>query len=472
MRWRSQRIAGKRVQAYPRGTEILLNDYSKGLNWSHRGTGYGVQRWRPLIPRISLTDRFCQHAKVLGGRTDYFDDTVSGLALRVTVQGHRSWSFLFTSPRDGKRARATLGTYPATSLADARREALEAKGHVEAGRDPRDVLAAEEAGAMTVKGLIPLYLEKPHKKTGRPRKSIKEIERRLNRNVVPIIGSVKLADLHKRDVNRFVQPIMSRKRPVEATRVFEDFRAMIRWAAKQGYLDRNPIDGMEPPARSIEGDRVLNDNEIRTLWLGLPEALSRSKQCQTIIRLCLLTAQRVGEVAGIDISEIDLQKRAWNLPAARTKNGLAHTVPLSDLALSIIKAQISVLPEDYPDQGPLFPCGEGPLSPIVVARAILRANETSREHPNGRFGIAQWSSHDLRRTAVTKMGELGIPPIVVGHVINHSSVTRAGVTLRVYSHYTYEKEKREALELWADHLNAICKGATATITPLRRENGR
>jgi integrase len=399
------------------------------------------------------------------------------LALRVTEQGHRSWSFLFTSPRDGKRARATLGTYPATSLAEARREALEAKGHVEAGRDPRDVLAAEEAGAMTVKGLIPLYLEKPNKKTGRPRKSIKEIERRLNHNVVPFIGSVKLADLHKRDVNRFIAPIMQRKKPIEATRVFEDFRAMIRWAARQGYLDRNPIDGMEPPARSVEGDRVLDDSEIRTLWLGLPEALARSAQCQTIIKLCLVTAQRVGEVAGINLSEIDLRKRVWNLPATRTKNGLAHTVPLSDLAISIIEAQIAAIePVANADNGcstgPLFPCGDGSLSPVVVARAILRAHETSEERPKGRFGIAPWSSHDLRRTAVSKMGELGIAPIVVGHVINHSSVTRAGVTLKVYNHYDYAKEKRQAFELWANHLDAICQGAAAKVTPLRRGQRR
>src|SRR5262249_43157348 len=104
------------------------------------------------MPRILLTDKFCAAAKPRGRdkRTDYFDETVSGLALRVTANGHRSWSYCFTSPRDGKWARATIGTYPATSLAAARGRALEARRHVEAGNDPRLVLAGQATAGMTV----------------------------------------------------------------------------------------------------------------------------------------------------------------------------------------------------------------------------------------------------------------------------------------------------------------------------------
>jgi hypothetical protein len=68
--------------------------------------------------------------------------------------GRKTWTFHFTSPTDGKRSRLSLGTYPATSLASARTKALEAKGHVEAGNDPRAVIAAQGAAAMTVAGLV------------------------------------------------------------------------------------------------------------------------------------------------------------------------------------------------------------------------------------------------------------------------------------------------------------------------------
>jgi integrase len=286
-----------------------------------------------IMPRVALTDRFCSSVKALGTRTDYFDATVPGLALRVTQHGHRTWSYIFTSPRDGKRARATLGTYPATSLAGARGKALEARGYVEAGQDPRLVLAGQATAGMTVARLVDAYLADPEKQSVR---SLPEIERRLRKNVLAVIGEVKLAELKRRDVRNVTDAIIKRGARVEATRVFEDVRAMIRWATQNEYLDANPLDGMGKPAESTASNRVLSDDEIAVLWNGLPTALTRSMQCQRIIKLCLVTAQRSGEIAGMVPAELDLRAREWRLPGARTKNGHAHVVPLSDLAIDII----------------------------------------------------------------------------------------------------------------------------------------
>jgi integrase len=406
--------------------------------------------------KIALTDRFCSSAKSLGVQTDYFDTTVQGLALRVTEQGNRSWCFHYRSPRDGRRARLTIGSYPATSLAMARGKALEARGHVDTGQDPRLVLAGQATAGMTVATLVDAYLADPEKAALR---SKDEIARRLRKNVIPVIGEVKLAELRRRDARNVSDAILRRDKRTEATRVFEDLRAMVRWAVENEYLDANPLDGMSKPAELMSRNRVLSDGEVRTLWNGLPEALARSVQCQRIIKLCLVTAQRVGEVAGIVPPELDLTAREWRLPSNRTKNAHAHVVPLSDLAIRIIKEAIA----DAGEGAPLFPCGDGSLAPAVVARTILRANET------GRFGIAQWSAHDLRRTALTAMARLGVAPIVLGHVANHRSTTRAGVTLAVYSQYAYDREKREALSLWADRLSAIIDAdRAADVLPIRK----
>src|SRR5262245_51901354 len=83
--------------------------------------------------RLLLTDRFCDRAKSSGAQIDYFDETVPGLALRVGRE-RKSWTLHYT--RDGIRARLTFGTYPAISLAAARRKAIEAKTEISEGRSP------------------------------------------------------------------------------------------------------------------------------------------------------------------------------------------------------------------------------------------------------------------------------------------------------------------------------------------------
>jgi integrase len=406
------------------------------------------------MPTINLTDRFCAGAKSRDGQVDYHDATVPGLALRVTEHGRRTWCFHYRSPRDGKRARATIGTYPATSLAAARGKALEARQHVEQGNDPRLTLAGQATAGMTVAALAEAFLADPERATLRSRD---EIERRLRRNVLSTIGEIRLAELRRRDVRNVTDAMLRRGVKVEATRVFEDVRAMVRWAVEREYLDANPLDGMTKPAAPTSRSRVLSDDEVRTLWHGLPKALAKSVQCQRIIKLCLATGQRVGEVAGMTCAELDLKAREWRLPGSRTKNAAAHTVPLSDLALSIIKEALV----DAGEGAFVFPCGKGSLSPVAVARTILRANG------NGRFGIAPWSAHDLRRTVLDGMAKLGVAPIVIGHVANHRSVTRAGVTFAAYVQHQYGPETRRALELWGDRLEAIIGKRGARVLPMR-----
>jgi integrase len=421
------------------------------------------------VPRLVLTDRFVAGVRATE-RADYFDEKTPGLALRVSAGRHKAWTFHFTSPKDGKRARLTLGAFPASSLAAARARAIEARGYLQGQppRDPRDVMAQHEAGAMTVSDMIRSYLEKHV--SGKLR-SEDEKERRFAKNITPIIGLVKLADLHRRDVNRVIDPILQRGSPVEAARCFEDLRAVLRWAVARGDIDRNPMEGMRKPGASQARDRVLSDTEIQTLWNVLPKALARSKACQRIVKLCLVTAQRVGEVAGMTLDELDLKHAMWTIPGSRTKNGHKHSVPLSGLAVELIHEALAGAGKGAQYVFPR-PDGSSALPAEAVARTIGRAHEQTDEQPNGRFGIPHWTTHDLRRTAVSNMAQLGIAPIVLGHVINHRSVTKAGVTLAVYSHYDYAREKRAALELWAERLTAIVSGSAATVMPISQRKAK
>jgi len=402
---------------------------------------------------LLLTDRFCDRAKSAGAQTDYFDETVSGLALRVSKHGVKAWSFVYTAP-SGKRSRITLGRYPATSLANARTLAMEAREIVEAGQDPRS-----RSDAMTVAGLVDSYVEKH----AAGLRTAAEIKRRLHKNIVPVIGNVKLSELHRRDATRVVDAVAKRDAPTEAMRAFEDLRAMLRWAVSRGDLDHNPIDGMAKPPGSKPRERVLSDEEVLTLWDRLPTAIEKSLACQRIIKLCLITAQRVGEVAGMRRDELDLKRALWSLPGSRTKNGHPHVVPLTEGALEIIRQALK-------DAGTaaafVFPSGDGALPAMAVAKTIIRALAPTNDHPDGRLGMTPWTAHDLRRTALTGMAKLGVAPIVLGHVANHRTTTKAGMTLSVYVHHAYEREKREALELWADRLRGIVAGG-AEIIPMQ-----
>ena len=395
--------------------------------------------------RVALTDRFVAAAKA-STRAEFFDARMRGLSLRVSPTA-KTWAFHFTAT-DGKRARLTLGSFPAVTLAAARGLALEAQAAVQSGQDPR----MHKAGGMTVVTLVASYLAK-HVRSLR---SAKEVERRLRKNVLPIIGNVRLADLHRRDVNRVLDQILGRGRPIEANHVFADIRAMLRWALARGDLDRDPLQGMHAPSPARSRDRVLNDDEIRCLWQTLPTTLPKSISAQRILKLCLITGQRVGEAAGMRRDELDFERRVWSLPGSRTKNGFAHSVPLSSLAISIIEEALSDAGDDSIF---VFPSGDGALPAMAVAKSIERARE--------RFGIEHWTAHDLRRTALTNMAKLGVMPIVLGHIANHRSVTKAGMTLSVYVQHAYEREKREGLNLWADRLKAIIAGEAVDVVPLR-----
>jgi integrase len=419
------------------------------------------------MPKIELTDRFCQSTKTTGRKTDYFDTIVKGLVLRVSSGGQKSWYAVYGPP--AKRQWLKLGTYPEVPLGTdkgARRKAKDTRASVQDGSDPVADKKAE-AASQTVADLIENYVAR-HASTKR---SGDEIARRLRKNVKDVIGAVKLSELHRRDITKCIDTIKDRGRGTEANRVFEDLRAMVRWARGRGDLDQNLVEGMRKPTETVERDRVLTANETKTMWEALPDADMR-ESTRRIIRLCLVTAQRVGEVAGMTRDELDLTRGVWTIPAARSKNKCEHQVPLSGMAIEIIGAQIAdveelcrrkrrtIPPFIFPSPG-----GRSAVTGASVPKAVKR-EEIAKRGVTTIIGIAPWVPHDLRRSAATGMEEIGISPFIVGHVLNHVSATKSTVTSRVYARYDYAREKREALDFWADRLAGIITEA-ANVIPMR-----
>ena len=228
------------------------------------------------MPKLALTDRFISGAKATTTpQVDYFDSKTPGLALRVSSGGHKAWSFIFTNG-DGRRSRMTLGSYPALSLAAARTRASEARNDIEAGIDPRKT-TAEGTAEMTVADLVARYMADPEKAKLR---TIREIKRRLDRNALPLVGSIKLAQLTRRDVRDVIEPIMKRGARTSAWHTHKDLFAVLRWGVANEFLPHNPIEGVQKPGGFTAGERTLTDNEIHRLWNELPRTLAKSVTCQ------------------------------------------------------------------------------------------------------------------------------------------------------------------------------------------------
>ena len=208
---------------------------------------------------------------------------------------------------------------------------------------------------------------------------------------------------------------------------------------RQGLADHNPVIGTEAPAEDRRRDRVLSPAEMVAVW----KACDGRGEFGVIVRLLMLTGARRDEVAGLRRPELDLDRALWILPAARSKNGLEHEVPLSRQALAQLATR---------DRVGLCVFGRRGRSPFS-------GFSRSKERLDRELGetVAPWTLHDIRRSVVTHMVELGITPHVVEACINHVSGHRAGV-VGTYNRATYREPKQAALQAWADHLEAPVDG--------------
>jgi integrase len=183
---------------------------------------------------------------------------------------------------------------------------------------------------------------------------------------------------------------------------------------------------------------VLSRDEIRALWKSFADL---SPAMGAMFKLRLLTAQRGAEVRSMRWEDVDLDVgRYWTIPPERSKNGLAHVVPLSSPAIEILGA----LREVRTKSEWVFPSRTANgmhIQNVQKAAARLRAKSE----------VKDVVLHDLRRTAASFMTSTGVSRLVVSKILNH---VEQGIT-RVYDRHSYNDEKREALEKWADALCSI-----------------
>lgn len=384
-----------------------------------------------------------------------WDTEVKGFGLRVLPSGRKSYVVEYR-PGDGGRSapkrRYTIGRHGSPWTPDgARKKAIEVLGDVIRGNDPSlERQEARKPDQETVEHVLTAFIERYAKKHQR---SWHETQRVLEREFVPQLRSKPLRDISRRDIALCIDKVADRA-PVMANRTFSYVRRFFNWCVEQGYLDVSPCAGLKPPASTQQRERVLDDRELADVWRGcdaLPFLWS------VIFKVLTLTAQRKNEVIGMEWGEIDLGERIWRIPGKRTKNGRAHEVPITPFVSHLL----SDVPRVSGSRYVFSSTGKSPLSGQSRVKrdlddAIQELRKSSNPTSESWALMPHWTIHDLRRTATTGMARLGIEPHVADAVLNHKSGAVSEVAA-VYNRYGYLDERREALEVWEEHVLNIAR---------------
>lgn len=398
------------------------------------------------------------------GQVDYFDTNrlreSCYFGIRTSYGGRKSWFVVYR--QNGKLKRLTLDRgYPALSLKDARDEALRQASRIINGVDVAGA-KQELRRAPTVRDLGSLYLEK----WAKPRKkSWREDDRILRVYVLPKIGDQKIHAVQRRDLVDLVDEIAN-KTPIQANRVLACLRKMFNFALERELIEFNPCARVKPPAGERARDRVLTPEEVRGFWNSLKKT-TIAWQIQLALKLMLVTGQRKGEVIGAEWEEVDLEERVWTIPARRAKNKLAHRVPLSAVAVALLKEA-----KDTRKTGSdfVFP-GRG-TDGALLATSVDHAVRDNRQsfiagEGAGAKTIPHFTPHDLRRTAASFMASAGISRLVIKRVLNHVDKDITAV----YDRHSYDREKRAALNVWARQLTRIISGGQSKLRRRTKRTG-
>ena len=346
--------------------------------------------------------------------------------LRVSPRGRKTWFVIVRV--DGRQKRVTIGTYPAISLAEARTEARK----IIRDAQPGILSNSEESPTLTLGETVPLFIQLYANPKNR---GWKECERLLGK--FQVLFAMPLVQIARSNVVRRLDEIVASGTPYRANRALAALKKLMNWALDRGMIEVNPIAGLKPPHRERARERVISDEDLACLMAA---AEIEGYPLGEAAKLLIFTGQRRSEVAEMRWSEVDLERAVWTIPASRAKNGQVHEVPLSAPAVSLLRSLPRFLASDWV----FTTTGRGPISGFGRLKCRLHAATET----------ADWRIHDLRRTVASGMARIGVEPHVIEKVLNHKSGIISGVAA-IYNRYAYEKEKRLALNKWAEHITEI-----------------
>ncbi|MEM8216365.1 tyrosine-type recombinase/integrase [Morganella morganii] len=378
---------------------------------------------------------------------------------------HPVWRFRYKFA--GKRRAVLIGSYIDLSLAKARELTKELSARVSLGYDvaaekqerKAEAVAKIEAekNAIRVCDLAAEYFERQIL----PRWKHPDIlRRRIDKDINPRIGDMKLEDVKPRHIDNMLKGIVDRGAPTIATDVLRWVRRMFDYAIKRQMMEINPCSAFEVAdagGKEVSRDRWLTREEL-ILVLRAFRTSSISRQNEISFKILLALCLRKMELCAARWEEFDFDNAVWHFPAERSKNGDAVDIPLCPTVIewfSELKSMSCgsqyVLPARKM-QSRMIPHIQESTLPVALSKV---RHALPADMPN-------FTIHDFRRTARTHLAALGVDPFVAERCLNHRIKGVEGI----YNRHDYFDERRAALAQWCALLVSLEKGEDYNVIPM------
>ncbi|MBX9901629.1 MAG: tyrosine-type recombinase/integrase [Burkholderiaceae bacterium] len=408
-----------------------------------------------------------------------------GLRIRVAISGIKTWMVQYVvKGGDGKQHEYWLPKPWGNdtndghlSLADARSEADKIRALARDGIDYQDLreqevkakalrLKTEQEKNKSVYELFDAWIKTCKRKDGGA-----ELRRSFTKNVFPFIGTKPLNQLIEADITELLQVVVDRGSHRTSLMLRNNLQQMMIWGQGRqpwkALIIDNPVVNIKPADKIFSGydnkgrDRTLSPDEIAELAIKLPTA-GLTKSVEILIWIMLSCCTRIGETTKAKWEHMNLDNAIWKIPGADTKNGIEHTVYLSNFAVSNLKKLRDL---SFGNEW-CFPQARGTnfINPKNATKQIRdrQMSAMNRKNMANRtkfinalvLSCGDWVPHDLRRTGATMMQSLGVTPEVIERILNH---TEQDKLKKIYHQYDYAKEKREAWRLLGERLDLLTR---------------
>lgn len=384
-----------------------------------------------------LTDAQVRRIKPLEKKKRYSDE--KGLYLEVTPSGGRFWRLKYRF--NGRESTLTIGSYPETSLAQARRTRDEARVQLYKNIDPNAVKNSRLQDADENKLFKVLAMEwmEDRKAVIKEATYLRDLSV-FEKDIFPALGNMPIDQIKGKDVLACAKKIEARGAQEMAKRSIPLTGRIFRFAIRKGLIENDPTphlhEALKP--RKVKHMARLDISEFPP-FLERMDRYHGNPVIKTALQLMTLTFVRTAELRLMEWSEIDLENKLWRIPAEKMKMALPHLVPLSTQAIELLK---NVLPLTGRKQYVFYNYSTAkPMS----SNAILCVIRTMGY--NGKM-----TGHGFRGLASTTLHEQGYMHDAIEIQLAH----RVGNAVsQAYNHAQHLEYRTKMMQEWSDFIDGL-----------------